>query len=418
MSADRIGRREFIRRTGLAATSLPLAAVLVACEGGQRIPVGETENAALPIHPDAPPLPPGLRAERDAVLRILQWKEYLAGPVIDAFRRRYAFAGVRADVQSFDQIDQGVAKLAEPGADFDIFFPTIDVLPRLVTDRLLRPLNHDYLPHLPNLWPQFRGASAPFYDPGQRYTVPYTVYSSGIGWRSDLVHASDSPDAQSHPFDILWDRRYRGRLGFYDNFIEALSLALLRNGVNDVAGADDAQLRDAADALRLARHRADVRFTTEGAEEGLPEGEFVAHQAWSGDIMAAGRYAYGDRARTASLLRYWSPEGHDRIVGCDLIAVCARGRNPVLAHAFIDHLLRFDVAMDNFSWNGYQPPLEGVTREAFADRSFRWHASVPSNLVDALLSPASFGEGQFVVGLAPSQRARWLAQWNRVVPRT
>lgn len=101
-------------------------------------------------------------------------------------------------------------------------------------------------------------------------------------------------------------------------------------------------------------------LTLEGAYEGLPDGEFAAHQAWSGDLISAARYGRRSRTEAASALGFRHPA--DGVVGCDLTAVCSRGRNPVLAHAFVNHLLDFDVAMDNFPWNGYQPPLTNELR--------------------------------------------------------
>jgi spermidine/putrescine transport system substrate-binding protein len=133
-----------------------------------------------------------------------------------------------------------------------------------------------------------------------------------------------------------------------------------------VRAATDGQLDAATRALADAVAITGVRFTNDGVEEGLPEGEFAAHQAWSGDVLAAPHYAAAEGdADIESRLRFWSPAGPEKIVGCDLMAVCERGLHPDLAHAFLNHLLDTQVAVENFCWNGYQPPLEGVTREAF-----------------------------------------------------
>jgi spermidine/putrescine transport system substrate-binding protein len=412
----RIGRREFLRRSALIGAGGQLASWLLAACGGAATSSTNAASgfSALPVHPDLPPISSGLPVERGGKLRIYQWKEYLSEKVLDGFTHALRDRKVRVDVESFLHVDEAIARLREPDADFDVFFPTIDVLAGMVDARLLRPLNHDYLPNLANLWPQFRGTDAPFYDRGQRYTVPYTVFSSGIGWRRDLVEPADAPDRLSRPFDLMWNPAYRGRVGMYDDYLEAMSLALLRDGLVEVRSADDADLRAAADALDEAVRTVDVRFTADGAEEGLPHGDFAVHQAWSGDVLTAPRYA--DDPAIGTSLGYWSPGGPARIVGCDLTAICARGRNPVLAHAFLDHLLRFDVAMANFAWNGYQPPVLGLRPESFADPSFPWHDAVPPNLVEAILTPEAFELGQMLVGFGPSERARWLAQWNRVVP--
>jgi spermidine/putrescine transport system substrate-binding protein len=115
-------------------------------------------------------------------------------------------------------------------------------------------------------------------------------------------------------------------------------------------------------------------------------------------------------------LRYWSPPASARVVGLDLMAIGARGRNPVAAHAFLDHLLTLDVALENFTWNGYQVPMTEASPEAFADATFRWHDCVPPALFPALVSERDFAAGQMLVGFTPSQDARWLAQWSRVAP--
>jgi spermidine/putrescine transport system substrate-binding protein len=408
-----IRRRTFLRAAGAGlASASALGALMDACT---------ISSQPAAIGGGVEPIASGLPIERDATLRVYEWKDYLASGVLQAFAHRYADANVRIHVESFHRIDEAIARLREPDAAFDVFFPTIDVLPDLVAAGMLRPLNHDYLPNTRNLWTWFRGPGQPSYDPSLAYTVPYTVYSSGVGWRADLVAPADAPDERD-PFAILWDGRYRGRLGIYDEYLEGLSLAMLRDGVVDLRDATDAQLARAADALAEAVRVAGVRFTLDGAEEGLPEGEFVAHQSWSGDVLTAPRYAEeddpGSGADVARQLRYRAPSAPGLVVGCDLTAICARGRNPVLAHAFLDHLLDLHTALDNFAWNGYQPPLTGVTAAAFADPSFPWHAAVPSNLRNAIISEEAFAGGQMLVGFGPSEQARWLDQWNRVVPAT
>jgi spermidine/putrescine transport system substrate-binding protein len=415
-----IARRDFLRGLAVAGVSVPtMAAILAACGGPGSTDLRPAAEP-LPIDP-ALTLPDGLPIERGATLRVYEWRDYLSARVLRSFEDAHADAGIHVEVESFTTIDEAVARLRRPETDFDVVFPTIDVLPSLVRAGVLQPLNHTYLPHAENLWAWFRDPGGPFYDVGQRYTTPYTVYSSGIGWRADRVAPADAPDARVVPYDVLWDPAYRGRIGMYDDYLEALSLALQRDGVTDLRHATDGELAAAADALSLAVRRADLRFTVDGAQEGLSEADFVAHQAWSGDMLSAARYlreeagAY-ETDEVERELRYWSPPGPTKVVGCDLTAICARGRNPVLAHAFLDHLLEVDVALDNFAWNGYQVPMTGADRSAFADPAFPWATAVPASLRSSLLTEDEFAEGQWLVGIGPSQRAAWIDQWNRVAP--
>lgn len=414
-SPSTLSRREFLRRAAIAATSAPVAgALLAACTE----PSAPTPGPSAPVlsSPIGPDFQSGRPIERGAVLRVYEWKEYLAKEVLEGFEQRYRDQDVRVEVQSFLHIDEAVARLQDASNEYDVFFPTIDVLGGLVSQGLLRPLDHDQIPNLRNLWSWFRTSGAPFYDPGQRYTVPYTVFSSGIGWRQDLVDPNDAPDRLADPYGIFWNERYRGRLGLYDDYLEALSLAMQRDGVVDLRAATEEQLSTAADSLADAVRRTQIEFTDDGAWDGLPEGEFAAHQSWSGDALTARRYAMQDGSpEVVPELRYWSPPGPAKVVGCDLMAICARGRHPDLAHAFINHLLDTEVGLRNFAWNGYQPPLEELTREAFGGGSgVRYSDVVPANLRDAVLTPAEFAAGQMLVGFGPSERARWLDQWKRV----
>ncbi len=404
--AARFERRRFLA----GAAALAAGGLLAACRRS-----GSTSPSSAPTRANPATLPmredllirSGLPVERGATLRIYQWREYLYDDVLRSFARRHAASDVAIEVESFADMDEALARLRAPGADFDVFFPTIDVLPRLVEGGLLRPLNHDALPHLRHLWPEFRASDGPFYDVGARYSVPYTVYSSGIAWRSDLVRAEDLQE----PLELPWNPRYRGRTGFLDQYREALAFALLREGVTDVNTSDGSAVARAAAALGEAVE-AGARVSEEGAYEWLPEGHVVAHQAWSGDALTALTYEGRDPVETGRRLGYWWPMDGTGWVGCDLTAICAGGRNPVLAHAFVDHLLRPEVALDNFRWNGYQPPLGEITPE-LALLEYPGLAQMAHHC--AILTPDVFAASQMFHALDPRANATWLDAWQSVL---
>ena len=351
----------------------------------------------MSIYDDNRPIDPGAGVERGATLRIYQWRDYLAGDVLDSFTRLHASAGARVEVESFTAMSEAAERLRRPDADFDVFFPTIDALPRLAAERLLRPLTHELLPNLSNLWPYFRSDSGPFYDVGQRYSVPYTVYSTGIGWRRDLVRDADAPEYLENPYDAYWNERYRGAVGIYDDYREAIAMALLRSGEDPNTG-DEGAIERAVDDLVALAQDVDVEVSAEGAYDELQTGEYAFQQSWSGDLLSAKRFG-AVAADDAGRVAYTWPRGG--IVGCDLTAICAEGRNPVLAHAFLDHLLDVRVALENFRWNGYQPPVGDEP------------PPVPAHLRDAILHPNDLTEGWFLRPLGAEADARWRVGWQR-----
>ena len=100
--------------------------------------------------------------------------------------------------------------------------------------KLLQPLNHDYLPNLKkNVWPML---ASPYYDKGSRYTVPYTVYLTGIGWRTDMVSADIA--AMDNPWEAFWDPEYKGIAGLYDEYRETIGVGMYRDGITDINGAN------------------------------------------------------------------------------------------------------------------------------------------------------------------------------------
>ena len=102
--------------------------------------------------------------------------------MIKSFEKRY---GVEVELSTFSTIDEAVAKIASGAVGFDVFVPTQPYISMLVSGRILQPLNLSYIPNLHrNVWPSLVD---PWYDRGSRYTVPYTVYTTGIAWRNDFL---------------------------------------------------------------------------------------------------------------------------------------------------------------------------------------------------------------------------------------
>jgi spermidine/putrescine transport system substrate-binding protein len=84
------------------------------------------------------------------------------------------------------------------------------------------------------------------------------------------------------------------------------------------------------------------------------------------------------------------------------------GRNPVLAHLFLEHLLDPEVALANLSATGYQPPQNTMTAESLVADEY-----IPKNLSSAAVLPGSFEIGYRTLELPPETEAKWQAVWQR-----
>lgn len=414
-------RRSVLRLAGLAgASALSLAACArelptssssgsatgASSGAGSASGAAPTLQRASPANPVTWPITPGneaiasgLTPERGATLQLYNYADYIDPGAVESFEKKYAEYDVKVTVSTFNDASEALTKLQAGSAPFDIYFPSYDDIGKLVTGGLVRPLNHAYLPNIANVWPQFQN---PFYDGEWRYSVPYTVYTTGIAWRADRV--TEDIGARANPWDVFWDSRYRGRMSVLDDVRETVSMALLRKRNTDVNTGDDAALATVrADLLAMTKASSPKVTITQYTD--VPEGKIDIAHAWSGD--AVNMQSYLPEGTDPSILRYWFPKDGKGLVNNDLMVVLRGGQNPVLAHLFLDHMLDADVALANFSFVGYQPPQVSIDPTKLVADEY-----LTSNLASAAVLPEWFETGLRTLELAPDVQAEWQAVWT------
>ncbi len=359
-------------------------------------PLATPDNPVeLPLFEDNPAIDDGLSPEDSGVLRVLNYPDYIAPGVKKDFGEKY---DVEVQVTPVSNIDEMLQKLSAPGAEFDLVFPNPRVMSRMVYGKLLQPLNRTYLPNLSNAWPEYQD---PWYDQGARYSVPYTVYTTGVGYRADRV---DNPEAG---YQLIWDAQYKGKVGVIDDANESLAMAML---AFDIGGGDINT--DNQEYINAARDKLIELIDLVGVKIGItqyetiPNGRFTVHQAWSGDMIAARFYLPEDE--TTDVLGYWRPEDKSQVVvGIDNIAVPKSAPSPVLAHAFLNDILDNDVSEKNFNWNGYQPPLTKLDADYLVQQGY-----ISANLTTALVVPDDFTSGKSFHEQTPAVDNMWLAAFQ------
>jgi spermidine/putrescine transport system substrate-binding protein len=423
-----LSRREFLKRSAGAAVAVPsLAAILEACTKPGTVTAGPTKSgpgtgkfwpadSPYPLaRQDAPvtwklwqePVKAGQSPETDATLQIYNWDSYINLATVKQFCAHYK---CKYNITTFQNTDEALAKMRTGQLQFDIFVPTIDILGKLVTTKLIQPLQHSYIPHLvSDVFDEYQN---PFYDQDWHYTVPYTIYTTGIAYRRDVI-----PDAtiraMSNPWDILWDPTYKGKIGIYDDYRESICMALIKNGILDLNTTSQAQLDQAQKDLTDMIDAVNVRTDINGVYIGMPKGNFNVHLAWSGD--AVGAYNYWPQLTMANYQKmgYWFPANRVGSINNDLIVIPSSAQHPVLAHLFLDWMMTFDNAMLNFSWNGYQPPQKQAdvntlttTKNAYGvDYVFPW-------MSDAVVRPDDFKTGKLQLELTPATDQLWHNAWQ------
>jgi spermidine/putrescine transport system substrate-binding protein len=418
-------RRRFIQRAGAAAAGLTVPGLLAAC--GTTAPVGggsgpsssgSTTAAAdlgpgglalarpnhpvkLPIYADNKAIASGLKPEKGP-LQFYNWIEYINTDVIKAFERKY---NVQVQISTFTTMDEAVAKIASGEVQFDVFVPELVFLEQLAVGKVLQPLNLSYIPNLrTNVWPSLNN---PWYDVGAQYTVPYTIYTTGIGWRNDKLPGF-SPDKYANPWTALWQEgpKISGRVGLLDDQHDGLTMGLLHDGVTDVNTSNGAQILGAQKALQQLVSSANLKFDTNEYQH-LADGSLWLHQAWSGDMASAPSYA--PQGTHASAFSYWWPTDGRGPINNDTLGVLKGAKNPVLAHLLLNHILDEDQAFKNYSYIFYQQPLNAMTPAAVVKRGL-----VAPNLRNTLIAESQFRQGYVQGTLSQTGQGLWENAWAAV----
>jgi spermidine/putrescine transport system substrate-binding protein len=420
-----LSRRALLSRAGGLALTAGGAAALSGCEntttpvsvagaggGGKGIlgdPTagGPVDASGIPLaRRDYPvtlprltdPVKSSVKPETGGELRIYNYSDYLNPAVLKKFGKQ---EGVEVKVTTFDTLDEAFSKLSAGQLKFDVIFSSPDQLSRLVGRRLIQPLNFELIPNLvANAWPELHD---PFYDRGPRYSVPYTVYTTGIGWRND--HVNFDPSKLDNPWEEFWKAdQYRGRVGILDDVREALGMALMRRGVADINTEKPELLEQATKDLQDLDKRVRVKVTISQYET-LPAGRMWLHQAWSGDLISA-VISYLPKGTPPTVLSYWfQPTGGPIFNDC--ICVAANAEKPVIAHRFLNYLLDNGAAYENFvDYVGYQPPITAID----ADKLFN-DEILPPNLRNTVVSHEDYANGNAYLTLSSDGQRLWDRSW-------
>jgi spermidine/putrescine transport system substrate-binding protein len=231
--------------------------------------------------------------------------------------------------------------------------------------------------------------------------VPYTIYTTGIAWRKDLV--DENPYEMANPWAMPWNEKYRGKVAVLDDYRETICLGLMKQGIFDLNTTDDGQIDASYNELQNLASLTDVLIDNNDYTE-IPSGQTWIHHAWSGDMAAA--WEYLPKGVSVDVIGYWFPTDGKGPVANDTISVLSTSKSPVLAHLFLNYMLDLQVALTNISYNGYMQPIEGVTAEKLIAEQY-----IPKALSSTVVTPEYFRKGYEELQLPNAANDAWELAW-------
>jgi spermidine/putrescine transport system substrate-binding protein len=294
------------------------------------------------------PLPKSAEAKIDGDLVYFNWADYLAPKVIKGFQEEY---GVKVVESNFDSMEGMYAKLAA-GNRYDIVFPIAKWVVKLRREGRLRAIDPAQLTNADQVFYSGSYFNDPWYDAGSQVSIPFTVYKTGIGWRTDKV------SSMTGSWQDLWNEDARGHIFTLDDQDEALAMAALLLGY-DVNTAKAAELADIKDLLISQKEY--LRAYSSDDINDMTGGDAWVHHMWSGDFL----YLKEGLANNPAKFDFEAPK-EGTPINSDTYAIPANAEHPGTAMLFIDYLLRPENAIRNMKYLYYPFPVKDAL-PAFAD---------------------------------------------------
>ena len=292
---------------------------------------------------------------RTLTLNVYNWGEYISDgsegslDTVAEFERWYEETygtPVKVNYDTFSSNEDMFAKLSGGAVAYDIVIPSDYMIARMLENDMLLPLNYNNIPNFQYIGEDFRNL---YYDPDNRYTVPYTYGIVGVIYNANAVDESDTGD-----WDLMWNPKYANNILTFNNSRDAFGTAMYKLGL-DVNTTDRAVWDRAAQELLAQKPLLKGRVQDE-IYNMMASGEAAVSAYYAGDYFTM----VDSQADTVDLQFYY-PERTNYFVDAMCIPTCCQ--NQELAECFINFMLSREVAIANAEYIWYACPNSLVVED-------------------------------------------------------
>lgn len=262
-------------------------------------------------------------------LHLYNWNNYISDETVQRFEAECKCKLVQ---DYYSDNEEMLAKLAAGASGYDLIVPTGNAVEALIRSHALRPIDKSRLPNLKNIKPGYLNA---FFDPGNRYSVPYAYTVTLIGYNVEKMRELNLPtDTWAVIFEPKYLQKVKGRVTVLDSQRELMAAALkyLGYSVND---ADENHWKQARDLIIRAKPYW-AAFNASSYIKELTVGNIWLAHGYSSDMFQAQQDAH--KAHRAFTIGYSTPK-EGAVLALDSMVLHKSGQRPALAHHFINFML-------------------------------------------------------------------------------
>ncbi len=280
---------------------------------------------------------------RGTEINVYNWGEYIsdgAEGTLDVNKEFEKETGIKVNYTTFDSNENMYNKIKGGGANYDIVIPSDYMVERMINEGLLEKIDLKNIPNYKNILDKYKNL---YFDPNNEYSVPYNVGMVGLVYNTKMVN--EKPNS----WEIMWDEDYAGQILMFNNSRDAFMIAQILNGI-DLNTVDSNDWHIAYDKLK-AQKPVVQSYVMDEVFNKMESGEAAMAAYYAGDCLTM-------MDNNPDLDFVYPKEGTNIFV--DSICVPAGCQNKEGAEAYINFLLREDVALANAEYLCYATPNAAV----------------------------------------------------------
>lgn len=295
-------------------------------------------------------------SQKNGELVLFTWEGMFPQEVLDGFTEE---TGIKVTYANFDYDETMLAKLeTAKGGDYDLVIADDYIIETVIAEGLAQELDTSKLENYGSINPVYQGQ---FFDPDNKYTVPYGAGVQTIVYDPSLV------DIEINGYADLWDASLKDNVGIIGSFrvIDGMALKVLGESYNteDTATIEAAgdKLQELAPNIRLIKD--------DNTQDDLLSGEVGAAVLYTSQVTMA-------KMANPDLKVVFPEEG----IGFGIMAqfIPVNAPNAENAYKFIDYILQPEISAKCYEYIGYY--CTNKDAEQYISEEYRDFLTLPEDI--------------------------------------
>lgn len=278
---------------------------------------------------------------KGTTINVYNWGEYISDgsegtlDVNKAFEEKY---GIKVNYTNYESNENMYNKLKSGGANYHIVIPSDYMIAKLIEEDMLAELDFSNIPNYQYILDKYKNL---YFDPENKYSVPYTVGMVGLIYNTTMV------EEPVDSWGIMWDEKYAGQILMFNNPRDAFGIAqcYLGQSVNTT----DPKEWDAALELLKEQNKLVSSYVMDEVYNKMENGEAAIAAYYAGDFLTM----YDTNPDLAFV---YPKEGVNFFVDSMCIPKNATGKEKEAAELYINFMCSEEIAVANANYICYASP--------------------------------------------------------------